>query len=96
MTLARYEWGDESLPALVCLHGVTSHGRHFRPLAERLADRFRRRHQIEEQAQPAQLVILGDVQAERPVLEHVGRGIEEDALLLGRVAPHRHIRIRAD
>ncbi len=40
MTLARYEWGDESLPALVCLHGVTSHGRHFRPLAERLADRF--------------------------------------------------------
>ena len=40
MTLARYEWGDESLPPLVCLHGVTSHGRHFRPLAERLADRF--------------------------------------------------------
>ena len=40
VTLARYEWGDESLPALVCLHGVTSHGRHFRPLAERLADRF--------------------------------------------------------
>jgi lipase len=40
MTLARYEWGDESLPPLVCLHGVTSHGRHFRPLAERLAQRF--------------------------------------------------------
>jgi lipase len=40
VTLARYEWGDESLPPLVCLHGVTSHGRHFRPLAERLAERF--------------------------------------------------------
>ena len=40
MTLARYEWGDASLPALVCLHGVTSHGRHFRPLAERLSERF--------------------------------------------------------
>jgi lipase len=40
MTLARYEWGDEGLPPLVCLHGVTSHGRHFRPLAERLAQRF--------------------------------------------------------
>ena len=40
MTLARYEWGDSGLPALVCLHGVTSHGRHFRPLAERLAERF--------------------------------------------------------
>ena len=40
MTLARYEWGDPRNPALVCLHGVTSHGRHFAPLAERLADRF--------------------------------------------------------
>ncbi|MDX6438100.1 MAG: lipase [Gaiellaceae bacterium] len=40
MSLARYAWGDESLPPLVCLHGVTSHGRHFRPLAERLAERF--------------------------------------------------------
>ena len=40
VTLARYEWGDENLPLLVCLHGVTSHGRHFRPLAERLAERF--------------------------------------------------------
>ena len=40
MTLARYEWGDASTPALVCLHGVTSHGRHFTGLAERLSDRF--------------------------------------------------------
>ena len=40
MSLARYEWGDASRPALVCLHGVTSHGRHFARLAERLSDRF--------------------------------------------------------
>jgi lipase len=40
VTLARYEWGDADLPPLVCLHGVTSHGRHFRPLAERLDERF--------------------------------------------------------
>ena len=40
MTLARYEWGDPGLPSLVCLHGVTSHGRHFAQLGERLADRF--------------------------------------------------------
>ena len=40
MTLARYEWGEEGMPALVCLHGVTSHGRHFAKLAERLAGRF--------------------------------------------------------
>jgi lipase len=41
LTLARREWGDESLPPLVCLHGVTSHARHFERLAETLADRFR-------------------------------------------------------
>lgn len=40
MSLARYEWGDAGRPALVCLHGVTSHGRHFARLAERLSDRF--------------------------------------------------------
>ncbi len=40
MSLARYEWGDASLPSLVCLHGVTSHGRHFEQLAERLFDRY--------------------------------------------------------
>jgi lipase len=40
LSLARYEWGDASRPALVCLHGVTSHGRHFARLAERLSDRF--------------------------------------------------------
>ena len=41
MSLARYEWGDTSLPPLVCLHGVTNHGRHFAKLAERLSGRFR-------------------------------------------------------
>jgi lipase len=35
-----YEWGERGSPALVCLHGVTSHGRHFARLAERLADRL--------------------------------------------------------
>lgn len=40
MSLARYEWGDPSQPALVCLHGVTGHGRHFQRLAERLSHRF--------------------------------------------------------
>jgi lipase len=40
LTLARYEWGDPNRASLVCLHGVTSHGRHFARLAERLSDRF--------------------------------------------------------
>ena len=40
MSLARHEWGTAGSPALVCLHGVTSQGRHFASLAERLADRF--------------------------------------------------------
>lgn len=40
MTLARREWGAPGRPVLVCLHGVTSHARHFAKLAERLADRF--------------------------------------------------------
>ena len=40
MTLARREWGEPGRPVVVCLHGVTSHARHFTQLAERLADRF--------------------------------------------------------
>jgi lipase len=35
-----HEWGNSRAPALVCLHGVTSHGGRFRHLAERLADRY--------------------------------------------------------
>jgi lipase len=36
VSLAVHRFGDERLPPLVCLHGVTSHGRHFAQLAERL------------------------------------------------------------
>ncbi len=40
MTLAVHELGAPSpAPPLVCLHGVTSHGRHFAGLAERLGRR---------------------------------------------------------
>jgi lipase len=36
-----HEWGDPSAPALVCLHGVTAHGRRYRRAAEeRLAARW--------------------------------------------------------
>jgi lipase len=35
--LALEEWGDPDAPRVVCLHGVTSHGRHFSKLAETLA-----------------------------------------------------------
>ena len=42
MLLHLHEWGDREAPALVCLHGITTHGRRFRRLAEeRLARRFR-------------------------------------------------------
>jgi lipase len=41
MRLHLHEWGDPDAPPLVCLHGVTAHGRRFRKLAEeRLADRY--------------------------------------------------------
>lgn len=40
MTLRLRQWGDPGLPALVCLHGVTSHAAHFARLADRLADRY--------------------------------------------------------
>jgi lipase len=38
--LAVHEWGEDRAPRLVCLHGVTSHGRHFERLAERLAGHY--------------------------------------------------------
>jgi lipase len=41
VTLARREWGDPSLPPLVCLHGVTNHAGHFEALAGRLDGRYR-------------------------------------------------------
>jgi len=33
---ALHEWGEAGSPRVVCLHGVTSHGRHFAKLAEAL------------------------------------------------------------
>jgi lipase len=33
MRLALHEWGEPAAPRVVCLHGVTSHGRHFEQLA---------------------------------------------------------------
>jgi len=42
MRLHLHEWGGPGAPTVVCLHGVTAHGRRFRRLAEeRLAMRFR-------------------------------------------------------
>jgi lipase len=42
MRLHVHEWGDADAAVLVCLHGVSAHGRRFRRLAEeRLAKRFR-------------------------------------------------------
>jgi lipase len=34
MRLHVHEWGEPGAPAVVCLHGVTGHGRRFRKLAE--------------------------------------------------------------
>jgi lipase len=36
LTLFLHEWGPTEAPRVVCLHGVTSHGRHFARLAEAL------------------------------------------------------------
>src|SRR5213083_2431854 len=42
MELHLHEWGNPGAPAVVCLHGVSAHGRRFRRLAEeRLANHFR-------------------------------------------------------
>ncbi len=41
MRLHLHEWGDRTLPTILCLHGVKAHGARFRRLAEeRLTDRF--------------------------------------------------------
>jgi lipase len=37
VSLYVHEWGERGSPRVVCLHGVTSHGRHFGELAEVLA-----------------------------------------------------------
>jgi lipase len=36
LSLHVHEWGEPGAPQVVCLHGVTSHGRHFAKLAEAL------------------------------------------------------------
>jgi lipase len=36
VTLHVHEWGEPNAPRVVCLHGVTSHGRHFARLAAAL------------------------------------------------------------
>lgn len=42
MPLHVHEWGDPSLPTLVCVHGVTAHGARFKQLAdERWSQHFR-------------------------------------------------------
>ena len=38
MRLHLEEWGSSEAPRVVCLHGVTNHGRHFAKLAEALPD----------------------------------------------------------
>jgi lipase len=38
LTLHAYEWGPRDAPRVVCLHGVTNHGRHFARLAEALPE----------------------------------------------------------
>ena len=42
MLLQLHEWGDPDAPPVVCVHGLSAHGRRFRKLAEeRLARSFR-------------------------------------------------------
>jgi lipase len=41
MLLHLHEWGDPASPPVVCLHGITVHGRRFRRLAEERLARYR-------------------------------------------------------
>ena len=41
MELHLHEWGDRAAPPVVCLHGVSAHGRRFRKLAEERLGSFR-------------------------------------------------------
>jgi len=41
LTLACEEWGEPGAPRVVCLHGVTSHGRHFAKLAAEALQGYR-------------------------------------------------------
>ena len=86
MRLHVHEWGDADAPALVCLHGVSAHGRRFRRLAEeRLSRHFRvlapdlRGHGRSEWEPPWNIARhLADV------LETIdGMGVEQPAAWLG-------------
>jgi lipase len=71
-----HEWGSPDAPPVVCVHGVSAHGRRFRKLAEeRLASRFRvlapdlRGHGRSEYDPPWDITThVGDLLA---LLEHV-------------------------
>jgi lipase len=86
MRLHLHEWGDEGAPALVCLHGVSAHGRRFRRLAEeRLARDFRvlapdlRGHGLSDYEPPWSMATHLD-----DVLETVdAAGVERPATWLG-------------
>jgi lipase len=41
MELHLHEWGERAAPPVVCLHGVSAHGRRFRKLAEERLSSFR-------------------------------------------------------
>jgi len=43
MQLHLHEWGDAKAPVVVCLHGVSAHGRRYRKLAE---ERLSRRYHV--------------------------------------------------
>jgi len=83
--IALHEWGEPDSPLLVCLHGVTSHGRHFARLAERLADRFHvvaldlRGHGDSSWEPPWHL----EQHVEDAVAAVRGRGLAEQAAWLG-------------
>jgi lipase len=43
MQLHLHEWGDAEAPVIICLHGVSAHGRRYRKLAE---ERLSRRYHV--------------------------------------------------
>ena len=80
MRLHVHEWGDPDAPTVVCVHGVSAHGRRYRKLAEeRLAARFHvlapdlRGHGLSEWEPPWNLEthlddLLGTFEAEGPAM----------------------------
>lgn len=77
MRLHVHDWGDATAPPLVCVHGVSAHGRRFRKLAEeRLASEFHvlapdlRGHGLSEHDPPWDIATQADDLLE--TLEEVG------------------------